>query len=52
MAIIQFTRNYTDRSNFCPECGKPLAAKSNCGKCGAEMAAKARFCPECGTPRG
>jgi uncharacterized OB-fold protein len=44
--MIQFTRNYTDRSN-----DQGFQLEFHCDKCGAEMAAKAKFCPECGTPR-
>jgi len=33
---------------FCPECGGPLAPKSQCKKCQTEMKVDAKFCPECG----
>ncbi|MEK7468710.1 MAG: zinc ribbon domain-containing protein [Planctomycetota bacterium] len=41
----------TGTSKFCPECGKPVAVKTKCGGCGAEMDAAVKFCPECGIPR-
>ncbi len=33
-------------SNFCLECGKPIAA--TCASCGESLPAKARFCNACG----
>lgn len=36
---------------FCPDCGKPLAQKSACGKCNAEIPVSSKFCPECGAPK-
>ena len=33
-------------SNFCLECGKPMAA--TCASCGDSLPAKARFCNACG----
>lgn len=36
---------------FCPSCGKPLAVKAACAKCGTEFGSSAKFCPECGLAR-
>ena len=37
---------------FCGECGKPMAAKGQCGKCHAKLEPNAKFCPECGEKAG
>jgi len=37
-------------ANFCPSCGKPLAASKTCPHCRATIPAAARFCPQCGQP--
>lgn len=36
----------TIKSNFCGECGAPLALK--CGACGTEVQSGTNFCPKCG----
>lgn len=36
-------------SNFCQECGSPLAKTRRCEKCGEANDADARFCDNCGT---
>lgn len=36
---------------FCASCGKPLAAKTACKGCKAELAAGAKFCAQCGSPQ-
>ncbi len=33
---------------FCASCGQPLATKTTCSKCNAEIAAGAKFCANCG----
>jgi membrane protease subunit (stomatin/prohibitin family) len=39
---------YEASSNFCRECGSPLARKKRCEKCGEANDADARFCDNCG----
>jgi membrane protease subunit (stomatin/prohibitin family) len=35
-------------SQFCPRCGRRLAATARCPRCHAELAGGARFCSACG----
>jgi hypothetical protein len=51
VAACPHCQAHVDGGKFCPECGKPLALATKCGKCGVDFSAKAHFCPECGTPR-
>jgi membrane protease subunit (stomatin/prohibitin family) len=35
-------------SQFCPRCGRRLAATARCARCHAELTGGARFCSSCG----
>jgi hypothetical protein len=50
LAACPHCKARVEGGKFCPECGKPLASKATCAKCGTQFDGK--FCPECGTPRG
>ncbi len=36
------------KTKFCPECGAEILVELKCAKCGAKLAAGTKFCPECG----
>jgi hypothetical protein len=40
--------NTQGSKKFCPECGKPLATRTNCPQCQAKIEAGTKFCGECG----
>lgn len=36
------------KSKFCPECGAKILDSTSCAKCGFKLTPGAKFCPECG----